>query len=151
MAEFSKGKQLTMHYGSSHLRHAQVPNSDAVVPQTQPDATESRYGSEVGDNHLLTEADRSLLQRTAVTTPGKVTKSLQPVSAGPQAVCIVRPESAPTVPEFNFLAIKRSMNKEPPREDALQAQPSTHPDMAVPSVERVDGGAPSQREFAVAE
>jgi hypothetical protein len=122
----------------------QVPGSDIVVPNTQLDADGSHYGPELRDDELLSQADRALLERTAIKAPGNATTSSRPFSPDPQTFGLIKPNSALTEPAFNFVA-RRPTNNTPPKEDAPTVQPSVHPDVAIPSIGHVDNGATKQR------
>ena len=144
MTEVSKGRQPSMSHKPSPLSHMQVPGSDGVVPNTQLNTDGSHYGSELRDDELLSQADRALLERTAIKAPGNATTSSRSFSPAPQAFGLVKPNSAPIESAFNFVA-RRPTNKTSPKEDAPTVQPSVHPDVVIPSIEHVDNGAPKQR------
>jgi hypothetical protein len=145
MANSSKKQQPAKNHKPSLWGHVeQVPESDAVIPQTQLKSANSDPDFDVN----LSAHDLAVLERTQVKRQADTTMSLQP-STFPlliQTFRLEKPSSAAatTTSPFNFLPTPRAADKNAPKEDSLAFRPSVHPDTVVSSTKNTGSEALKQ-------
>jgi hypothetical protein len=171
MAEMQgNGKQPPTRRKPSGLRHelrpdstdderetkkhiVQVPHSDTVVPETQPDHEErfnnfSRDFDNVtyyGDDVPLSPNSLAVLERTAVTKKPEVLESTSFTVRLLSKEAFSKGESSAssTTPTFSFGQARKDLSRSPPKEEVAAPQPIAHASLTSPPIQQPEEQVPN--------